>query len=108
VESLLDTLPDDPGSTVITVKADNIPVTPPNGQKSSQNSPAYDPSVVYALEFTTTLALRDQKTIEELGKPIMETLQAILKDAARYHPITVARSSFYILRLLQESYVSIW
>ncbi|KAH8879449.1 hypothetical protein GQ53DRAFT_671995 [Thozetella sp. PMI_491] len=104
VDALLDEIPEDNGSTVITVKAENIPGSPSNGQKPRQNSPVYDPALVYILEFCTILALRDEETVEVLGKRVVEALQAVLRDASNYHPILISRATFYLFKLLQASY----
>jgi brefeldin A-resistance guanine nucleotide exchange factor 1 len=106
VDTLLDQIPEDNGSTVITVKADNIPPSQANGQKSRQSSALYDPGLVYILEFCTVLALRDDSTVELLGKRVVEAIQAILRDVPRYHPILIERATFYLFNLLQASYVS--
>lgn len=105
VDALLDQIPEDNGSTVITVKAENIPPSQANGQKTRQNSAVYDPALVYILEFCTVLALRDESTIEVLGKRVVEAIQAILRDVPRYHPILIERATFYLFNLLQASYV---
>lgn len=89
---------------MITVKSDNIPVSP--GQKPRQANAAYDPAMVYVLEFCTVLALRDVQTVELLSKRVVGALQAVLRDASRYHPIIVERTTFYLFSLLQASYVS--
>jgi brefeldin A-resistance guanine nucleotide exchange factor 1 len=91
---------------VITVKTEGMPGSPPNGQKLTQNGPKYDPSIVYVLEFCTVLAIRDEDTIERLGKQVVEALQSVLRDASRYHAITVSRAVFYLLKLLGFSFVS--
>ncbi len=106
MDALLDQIPDETGSTVITVKAENMPTPAPNGQKSGKNSPVYDPGLVYLLEFCTVLALRDEQTVELLGKRVVEALQTILRDVPSYHPIVVSRATFYLFKLLQFSYVS--
>nr|XP_036583330.1 Sec7 domain-containing protein [Colletotrichum truncatum]KAF6792306.1 Sec7 domain-containing protein [Colletotrichum truncatum] len=104
VEALLSALPDDHSSTVIVVKSDNMPVSPMNGQKTAQASVVYDPAVAYILEFGTVLALRDQATVEFIGKRIIEALQSVLRDAGRFHYIIVSRAAFYLFKLLQVSY----
>jgi brefeldin A-resistance guanine nucleotide exchange factor 1 len=108
VEALLGEIPDDNGSgIVITVKnADNVPGSPSNGQKPRQTGPVYDPAMIYILEFCTILALRDESTTELLGKRVVDVLQAVLRDVASYHPILVARATFYLFKLLQAGYVS--
>ena len=107
VEALLEVLPDDPGSTVITVKSENLPPeASTDGQKAAHTSSRYQPSEVYVLEFCTVLALRDDDTVGSLGKMVMEALQATLRDASHYHAITVARAAYYALSLLKSSYVS--
>lgn len=106
VDTLLDQIPEDNGSMVITVKTENIPPSQANGQKQRQNSAVYDPALVYILEFCTVLALRDDSTVELLGKRVVEAIQAILRDVPRYHPILIERATFYLFNLLQASYVS--
>lgn len=105
VDSLLDEIPEDVGSTiVIAVKSENAPASPVNGQQS-QKRPVYDPAIAYVLEFCTVLALRDTDTVELFGKRVVDALQAVLRDVGSYHPILVARATFYLFRLLQFSYV---
>ncbi|KAK0672673.1 hypothetical protein QBC41DRAFT_379451 [Cercophora samala] len=104
VDSLLAQIPEDNGSTVITVKAENIPPSGTNGQKPRQTTAVYDPGLVYILEFCTVLALRDETTIEVLGKRVVEAIQEILRDVPRYHPVLIERATFYLFNLLQASY----
>ncbi len=106
MDTLLDQIPEDNGSMVIKVKAENIPPSQANGQKQRQNSAVYDPALVYILEFCTVLALRDEATAELLGKRVVEAIQAILRDVPRYHPILIERATFYLFNLLHASYVS--
>jgi brefeldin A-resistance guanine nucleotide exchange factor 1 len=105
--SLLEEMPDENGSgIVITVKADHAPASPPpNGQKSGNLPPHYDPAIVYILELCTVLALRDDETVELLGKRVVEALQVVLRDVKTYHPTLVGRATFYLFRLLKASYV---
>lgn len=105
VEALLEQLPDDPTSVVISVKSETEPPTSPNGPKSPAG-PLYDPSMVYLLEFVTVLALRDGETIEALGGDVAEALQNVMRNATSYHPIMISRTMFYLLHLLRASYVS--
>lgn len=107
VDTLLDQIPEDNGTgVVISVKADNIPAASPASGPKSQSSPTYDPALVYVLEYCTVLALRDEKTVELLGKRVVEALQSVLRNATHYHPILVSRTTFYLFRLLKASYVS--
>ncbi|KUI55096.1 hypothetical protein VP1G_02551 [Cytospora mali] len=107
VDALLNQIPEDSGTgVVITVKADNVPPTSPAAATRPRNSVSYDPSLVYILELSTILALRDDDTVKLLGKRVVDALQAILRDISSYHPITIARTTFYLFRLLQASYVS--
>jgi brefeldin A-resistance guanine nucleotide exchange factor 1 len=105
VEALLNEIPEDcNGSLVlVTVNSDTVPSSPSNGQKAN-TGPIYDPAMVYILEFCTTLALRDEKTIELLGQRVVGVLQAVLRDVGNYHPTLVARATFYLFRLLQAGY----
>ncbi|AEO55173.1 hypothetical protein MYCTH_2298717 [Thermothelomyces thermophilus ATCC 42464] len=104
VDALLEQIPEDSGPSVITVKAENIPPSPANGQKPRQSNALYDPGLVYILEFCTVLALRDNATVELLGKRVVEAIQTILRDVPRYHPILIERATFYLFSLLQASY----
>ncbi|KAK4165153.1 hypothetical protein QBC43DRAFT_34673 [Cladorrhinum sp. PSN259] len=103
VDGLLAQIPEDNGLTVITVKTENIP-SPPNGQKARQNTAVYDPGLVYILEFCTILALRDETTVEVLGKRVVEAIQEILRDVPRYHPVLIERATYYLFNLLRASY----
>ena len=105
VEALIDQLPEDSNVTVITVKQENIPSSPSNGQHPSARHPKYDPSVTYILEICTMLATRDAESIASMGKLVFDTLQGILRDSSRYHAITISRVTFYALKILKASYV---
>ena len=102
---MLNEIPEDAGTSVITVKAENIPSSAPATAKARQSTPVYDPALVYILEFCTVLALRDETTVKLIGKRVVESLQAVLRDAANYHPILLSRATFYLFKLLQASYV---
>jgi golgi-specific brefeldin A-resistance guanine nucleotide exchange factor 1 len=105
VKALLDELPEDDSSSVpaITVRSEGLSSSPVAKQSRKQNS--YDPSVAYILEFCTVLALRDAQTVELLGKPISDALQAILREPGRHHSILVSRVAFYQFSVLKASYV---
>lgn len=106
VDALLETIPDDIGSTaVITVKTESSPSSPANGQKGRQSTALYEPSIVYVLEFCTVLALRDESSVEAITKRVVGAIQSILRNAAHYHPILIERATFYLFTLLQASYV---
>ncbi|KAM0279817.1 hypothetical protein ACHAQH_004368 [Verticillium albo-atrum] len=103
VECLIGSLPEEQTSAVITVKSDHVPATPQH--ESKPILPAYDPSMVFSLEMMTVLALRDQETLQVLGKQVMEALQAVLRDANQYHAMVVSRTSFYLLSLLRATHL---
>lgn len=105
IQALLDELPDDPSSVVITVKSETEPPMSPNAQKPP-TGPTYDPSTVYLLEFCTVLALRDDETVEALGADVAEALQNVMRHTGSYHNIMISRTIFYLLHLLHASYVS--
>lgn len=109
VDALLAQIPDDngPEGAVMTVKAENIPLSSPtNGQKARQNTAVYDPTLVYVIEYCTVLALRDRETIELLGKRVIGAIHTIVRDFNNYHPIVIERATYYLFALLQASYVS--
>ncbi|EPE34964.1 Sec7 [Glarea lozoyensis ATCC 20868] len=103
VKALLDQLPDDPTSIVISVKSETDSPISPNVQKAPMGPP-YDPSHVYLLEFCTVLALRDSETITALGADVAEALMNVMRNASSYHNIMVSRTVFYLLHLLHASY----
>lgn len=97
-------IPEDSG-TVISVKAENIPPTSPANGPKPHDAPKYDPAMVYIMEFCTVLALRDDESMKLIGKRVVDALQAVLRDASRYSPVLVGRTSFYLFKLLHASYV---
>ena len=107
LQALLAEVPDDPSSIVINVKSEEDHIAPTNGQKSASSGPVYDPSLVYILELCTVLTLRDEETVAALGGGVAEALQNVLRLATSYHHVIVSRSIYYLLHLLQASYVSI-
>ena len=108
VHALLDQLPEDAAPVVITVKPDpSSPGLPkPNGHRTNPGALAYDPSVVYILELSTMLAIRDETATIAVGKDVAETLQNIVRAASNTHPLTVLRAVYYLLHLLNASHVS--
>lgn len=82
-----------------------MPSPQPNGRERGSESLKYDPVVAFLLEFATRLATRDEDAVEAVGKRVFDTMQAILRDSAQWHPITVSRVSFYALKTLKASYV---
>ncbi|OTB08889.1 hypothetical protein M426DRAFT_316915 [Hypoxylon sp. CI-4A] len=106
IEALLNELPDDESAAVpvITVKAESLPSSPSSPSKPPTRRPTYDPAVVYILEFCTILALRDNESIQLLGKSVAEALQMILRDSPQHHPILVSRAAFYQFNVLKASY----
>lgn len=107
VDALLEQIPEDAGSeAVITVKADNMPPSSPALTQKPTAAAAYDPGLVYILELSTVLALRDDHAVRLVGKRVIDAHQAILRDLSQHHAIVIARTTFYLFRLLQASYVS--
>lgn len=106
--SLLEQIPEDGSPRVIVVKPDlpSAASPRPNGSKAKMNRPAYDPSLVFVLELATVLALRDEETVRELGKDVIDALGTVVRDASKLHPVVIARSVYYLLRLLKASNVS--
>lgn len=106
VAALLEQLPDDDSSTIMSVKQDNIPNSPSNGSTDT-GPPKYDPSVAYILEFSTLLATRDSESVEEIAELVFRTVQGILRESSQWHAITVSRAVFYALRILKLGFVSL-
>ncbi|KFA77076.1 hypothetical protein S40288_07970 [Stachybotrys chartarum IBT 40288] len=104
VDSLLAQLPDDDQSTVISMKADNVPAPVMSGQNGIPKLATYDPAIVFILEFCTKLATKDANAVSSMGKGVFEALQGILRDPSQWHTITVSRATFYALQVLRTSY----
>ncbi|CAK7220923.1 GDP/GTP exchange factor for ARF [Sporothrix bragantina] len=107
VDALLEQIPEDNGTgVVIKVKSDNVPPTSPansNNMKATA-TPPYEPGSVYILEFCTVLALRDESSAKLVGKRVVDTLQGILRDVSRFHPIFIGRATYYLFTLLRATY----
>ncbi|PQE10189.1 Sec7 domain-containing protein [Rutstroemia sp. NJR-2017a WRK4] len=105
LQALIDRLPDDPSSVVISVKTEvERPLSPTNGLPVVPTGPVYDPSMVYILELCTTIVMRDPKTIDAHGKEVADALQNVIRNANSWHPLVVSRTIFYLLHLLRASY----
>ena len=105
IQALLEQLPDDPSSIMISLKSDTDTAVPTHGQKVTSTGPVYDPAMVYILELCTVLALRDDETITALGAEVAEALQNVMRNASSYHSVMISRTVFYLLHLLHASYV---
>lgn len=108
LDSLLRHLPEDGSPRVIAVKPE-IPGPSPRapGPRQKGKGPVYDPSLVFVLELATVLALRDDETVKELAKDVIDALASVIRDATKHHYVVVARSVYYLLSLLKASNVSI-
>lgn len=106
--SLLEHIPEDGSPRVIVVKPE-IPGASPrvNGTRQKGKGPVYDPSLVFVLELATVLALRDEETVKELAKDVIDALSSVIRDAAKHHYVVIARFVYYLLSLLNASNVSI-
>jgi len=105
VDTMLEEIPADHESgVVIKVKSETAPSASPPSSAKAAGGPAYDPSLVYLLEFCTVLALRDETTIELLGKRVVDALQLILRDITHYHHMVIGRATYYLFSLLRASY----
>ncbi|KAM0507525.1 hypothetical protein ACHAO3_005827 [Verticillium nonalfalfae] len=103
VDGLISSLPEEQNPAVITVKSDHVP--PATQLEPKLGTLSYDPAMVFSLEMMAGLALRDEATLQVLGKQVMDTLQAILRDANQYHAMIVSRTSFYLLTLLHATHL---
>jgi brefeldin A-resistance guanine nucleotide exchange factor 1 len=104
VDALLRQVPDldneDPNVVIVKPEYPSSPLL--NG--AVRKSPTYNPALVYVLEFTTCLVLRDAKTTLAHGKALAEVLTGILRNSARLHPLVVSRSIYYMFSLLEHSH----
>jgi brefeldin A-resistance guanine nucleotide exchange factor 1 len=106
--SLLEHIPEDGSPRVIVVKPELPGATGPrpNGTRKAGKGPLYDPSLVFVLELATVLALRDDETVKELAKDVIDALASVIRDTSNHHAVVVARCVYYLLSLLKASNVS--
>ncbi|TGZ84125.1 Sec7-domain-containing protein [Ascodesmis nigricans] len=107
IESLLRQVPDwDTEETeVVITKPNSYPTSPMAGVSPIRKSaPTYDPALVYILEFTTCLVLRDDDTTAAYGKPLATTLTSVIRNATRVHPLVISRTIYYLFSLLETSH----
>lgn len=111
IDTLLGQIPEDSSPRVISVKPELPAPTSPrppstNGRRPAAKSPAYDPTLIFVLEFATMLTLRDADTVQELGKDVAGALQSVIRNASNVHFVTISRVVYYLLSLLRASNVS--
>ncbi|KAI9679248.1 MAG: GDP/GTP exchange factor for ARF [Caeruleum heppii] len=104
VRSLLAQLPEENSPVVIVVKPDVPASTTTNSPRASSKELVYDPAAAYVLEVASSLALRDDETLEALGSDVAEALQSIVRDATNVHPTIVSRAAYQLLSLLAASH----
>lgn len=105
VESLQAQLPEESAPAVIVVKPERpLPSTRANARPDSSQG-QYEPGMMYLLELTAILTLRDRQTIESLGECLLASLQGFIRDARNLHPLALSRVVTYLLNLLRLSYV---
>lgn len=104
IKALLDQIPEDDQNTVITVKQDAISPASATVQATTSYQPTYDPTVAYILEVCTTLVLRNEELIQSMGRAVFSTVLGLLRDPAKWHPITLSRATFHALSILKSSY----
>ncbi|PHH73087.1 hypothetical protein CDD82_5663 [Ophiocordyceps australis] len=102
VQALLDQMPEDDNSAVMSVRPDSTASSQISGQ--SRSSLQYDPSTAYILEFATAIAIRNAASLDAMGKQVIDTLQQVLRSPTSWHWITVSRATFYALVLLRDGY----
>ncbi|KAI8942638.1 hypothetical protein NX059_000692 [Plenodomus lindquistii] len=102
--SLLEHIPEDGSPRVIVVKPEIPGASPRTGvPRQKGKGPLYDPSLVFVLELATVLALRDDETVRELAKDVIDALSTVIRDASKHHYVVIARSVYYLLSLLNAS-----
>lgn len=105
VESLQAQLPEESAPAVIVVKPERpLPSTRANARPDSSQG-RYEPGMMYLLELTAILTLRDGQTIESLGEGLLASLQGFIRDARNLHPLALSRVVTYLLNLLRLSHV---
>ena len=106
VKTLLDQIPDDDQTSLITVNQAPLPAPSATAEPQAPRQPAYDPSVAYILEFCSSISMRDEESVQCMGKAVFDAAFAFLRDPLKWHPLTVSRATFHSLSILKRSYVS--
>ncbi|KAL9600383.1 MAG: hypothetical protein Q9219_003233 [cf. Caloplaca sp. 3 TL-2023] len=102
--ALLEQLPQASSPAVIVVKPERPPSpVKTNGLRQGNRGPAYDPSLVYVLEFITLLAIHDESHLAAVGEMVADALQNVVRNAANVHFMVLSRAVYYLLVLLQRS-----
>ncbi|KAG5929242.1 hypothetical protein E4U42_006596 [Claviceps africana] len=104
IEAFLDQILEDDQNTVITVKQATIPTATGTNQHATSYQPTYDPTVAYILEFCTILVLRNGELMQATGRAVFSAVLGLLRDPAKWHPITLSRATFHALSILKNSY----
>ncbi|KAG5981365.1 hypothetical protein E4U55_003007 [Claviceps digitariae] len=104
IEALLDQILEDDQNTVITVKQDTIPTASGTIQGATSYQPTYDPTVAYILEFCTILALKNMELMQSMSRVVFSAILGLLRDPAKWHPITLSLATFHALSILKKSY----
>ncbi|KAG6001207.1 hypothetical protein E4U21_004613 [Claviceps maximensis] len=104
IEILLEQILEDDQNTIITVKQDTTPTAPGTSQEVTSSQPMHDPTVAYILEFCTLLVLRNGELVQTMGRAVISAILGLLRDPAKWHPLTLSRATFYALSILKESY----
>ncbi|OLL26225.1 hypothetical protein NEOLI_002582 [Neolecta irregularis DAH-3] len=63
----------------------------------------YDASLVMIFEFATCLVLRDEQSLEELGNPVVEMLEGVIKNANRAHCVMIERCFRYLMAIFEKA-----
>ncbi|KAI1946887.1 GDP/GTP exchange factor for ARF [Ophidiomyces ophidiicola] len=103
VNILLSKLPDT-SPAVIVVKPERPRTTRPASSRSNFNSSRYNPGLIYVLELTTLLVLRDAHTTQQIGEILTRSLHDIIRDPKNIHPLMLSRVICYLLVLLRRGY----
>lgn len=104
VKTLLDQIPDDDQTSLITVNQAPLPAPSATAEPQAPRQPAYDPSVAYILEFCSSISMRDEESVQCMGKAVFDAAFAFLRDPLKWHPLTVSRATFHSLSILKRSY----
>ena len=66
---------------------------------STDEKGGYDPSMLFVLEIATSLAIRDQQTMQDHGSKVAGYCTEILRQRRHLHPILVERSLIHLMAI---------
>jgi golgi-specific brefeldin A-resistance guanine nucleotide exchange factor 1 len=103
VHALLEGIPSETTPVVAVIKQE--PGSPlPAKLREQQNPSNYNPSMIYILELSSMIAIKNTDHGGAVSKDVVEALQDVIRSSNGMHPLVVSRAAFYLLHVLNANY----